>query len=69
MIAGFHSDVDQICALLGHYTASSDNSIPTFPYNLAAQSSRIKTLSFWTLEDGTDRFSRNVGTEVPLDAM
>lgn len=69
MIAGFHSDVDQIWALLEHYTASSDNSIPTFPYNISVPSSRIKKSGFLTLEDGTDRYSRNVGTEVPLDVM
>ena len=42
MISGFHIDVDQFCALLGHYTASSDNSVPTFPDNLSVASSRVK---------------------------
>jgi hypothetical protein len=31
-------------------------------------SSRVKTLVLRTLEDGTDRLSRNVGTELPLNA-
>jgi hypothetical protein len=35
MISGFHSNVDQFCALLGHDIASSDNSIPTFPDSLS----------------------------------
>jgi hypothetical protein len=69
LLSGFHSDVDQICALLGHYTASNDNSIPTFRDNLSVPSSRVKNFGFLNLEDGTYIWSRNFGTEVPLDAV
>jgi len=30
LISGFHSEVDDICALLGNYAAYSGNSLPTF---------------------------------------
>jgi hypothetical protein len=34
VILGFRRDVDEICALLVHYAASSDSSVPTFRDNL-----------------------------------
>ena len=43
------------CALLSYYAASIDNFLPTFRDILAVSSSIL------TLEDGTERFSRNVG--------
>jgi hypothetical protein len=42
VISGFCRDVDEICALLGYYAASSGNPFPTFRDNLSVQSSRIK---------------------------
>jgi hypothetical protein len=45
--------VVEICTLLGYYGALSGSSVPTF----------------LDLEDGTDRLSRNVGRELPLDAV
>jgi hypothetical protein len=30
LISGFHSNVDEICALLGYYAASCGNCLPTF---------------------------------------
>jgi hypothetical protein len=30
MISGFHHEVDEICALLGHYAVSSGNYLPAF---------------------------------------
>jgi hypothetical protein len=30
VISGFRRDVDEICALLGYYTASNGNPLPTF---------------------------------------
>jgi len=30
MILGFRREVDENCALLGHYAASGGNSLPTF---------------------------------------
>jgi hypothetical protein len=37
-------------------------------YDITHRLDLHKNLNFLTLEDGTDRFSRNVGTELPLDA-
>jgi hypothetical protein len=34
MISGFRHDVDEICALLGFYAASSGNPLPTFRDNM-----------------------------------
>jgi hypothetical protein len=64
--AGFRREVDENCALLGCYAASSGNSLPTFRDNLSVPSSRVKNLGHVTLEDGTDRLSRKVGKELPL---
>jgi hypothetical protein len=33
--SGFRREVNEICALLGCYSASSGNSLPTFRYNLS----------------------------------
>jgi hypothetical protein len=52
MISSFHYEVDEKCALLGYCAVSSGNSKnPTI-------------LGFLTLEDGTDRLSRNVGKDL-----
>jgi hypothetical protein len=60
----------EICAVLGYYAASSGNPFPTFWDNLSVPYSRVKKdLDFLTLEDETDRLSRNVGTGLPLDAQ
>jgi hypothetical protein len=42
VILGFRSDVDEKCALLGYYVASSGNSLPTFRDNLSIPSSRSR---------------------------
>jgi hypothetical protein len=39
VISGFRRDVDEICALLGYYTASSGNPLPTFRDNVSVPSS------------------------------
>ena len=59
------------CALLGYYSACSYNSLPMFRVSLPAPSSSVKNpgrriLGFLTLEEGADRFSRNVGKELSL---
>jgi hypothetical protein len=64
VISGFRFEVDENCTLQGHYTASSGNSVPTFRDNLSTPSSRVKE----TLEDRTERLSRNVGKRPPLYA-
>jgi hypothetical protein len=61
----------EICALLGYYAALNGSSGPTFWDNLSVSTSRVKKSKTWaeflTLEDGNDRLSRNVGTELPLN--
>jgi hypothetical protein len=42
VVSVFRQEVHQNCALLGRYTASSANSLPTFLDNLLVQSSRVK---------------------------
>ena len=56
------------CSLLGYYAASIGNSVPTFGDNLSVRSSRVKNPRRLTPEDGTDKLSRNVGTELPIQA-
>jgi hypothetical protein len=70
VISGFLHDVDVICALLGYYATLSGRSVPMFRDNFSVPSSRVKTffLDFLSLEDGTDKLSRNIGTELPLNA-
>jgi hypothetical protein len=64
LISGFRRDVDVICCLLGNYTASCVNYLPTFRDYVSVPSSRVKIPSrkgILTREDGTDTLSRNVG--------
>jgi hypothetical protein len=42
VISGFRRDVDEICALLRHYAASSSNPLPTFRDNLSVPFSSTK---------------------------
>jgi hypothetical protein len=60
-ISGFHREAGDNCALLGYYVASSGNSLTTFRDKISISSS-----GFLTLEDETDRLSRNVAKELPL---
>jgi hypothetical protein len=41
VVSGFRRDVDEICALLGCYAASSGNPLPTFRDNVSVPSSRV----------------------------
>ena len=59
VLSSFHREVDENCALLGYYAASSGNSLPTFRDNLSV-------FGFLVLEEGTDMLSRNVGKELPF---
>jgi hypothetical protein len=43
VITGFHREVNENSALLGHYAAISGNSLPTFRDNMSGPSSRLKT--------------------------
>jgi hypothetical protein len=53
VILGFRRDVDEICALLGCYVASSDNPLLTFRDNVSAPILRCQEFQedFLTLED------------------
>jgi hypothetical protein len=71
VISGFRHEVDENCALLGIWAASSGNFLPTFRDNLSVPSSRIKNPSFldsWILDPWIwdRRLSRNVGKKLPL---
>jgi hypothetical protein len=56
MISGYHREIDENCALLGFYAASSGLSLPTFRDNLLVLSSGL-FLELLTREDGTDSLS------------
>jgi len=60
--------VAETSTLLEHYAAHGGHSLLTFWDNLSVPSSRVKKsflyfffLDFLTLEEGTDKLSRNVG--------
>jgi hypothetical protein len=55
-ISGYRRDADEICALLGYYTVSSGNPLPTFRDNLSVSYPRVKK-STKTHENGADRLS------------
>jgi len=55
----FGKDKPDIFTLLGCYTAFLRSRLPSFRDNLSVPSSRVKQ-SKTTLQDGTDRLSRNV---------
>jgi hypothetical protein len=57
----FSREVDENCDLMDHYTTSSGNSLPTFRNKFL-----LLFLGFLTLEEGTNRLSRNVSKELPL---
>jgi hypothetical protein len=42
VISGFLRNVDEICAVLGHYATLSGSSVLMFWYNLLVPSSRVK---------------------------
>jgi hypothetical protein len=72
MNSGFRCEVDDSCALLGHYAVSSGNLLLMFQ-DLSVPSSRGKNpkergfiLDCWPPEDGTDRLSWNIGKELPV---
>jgi hypothetical protein len=48
LISGFRRDVDVICGLLGNYTASCGNYLPTFRDNVSVPSSWVK-IPRWNL--------------------
>jgi len=61
VISGFRLEVDENCALLGNYAASSGNFLPTFRDKLSIPSSGVNNPKEKKPVDSTDRLSRNVG--------
>jgi hypothetical protein len=44
VISGFHRDIDEICAILEYYAASTSNPSPTFRDNISVPFSRAKKM-------------------------
>jgi len=61
VISGFRREIDENCALLGYYVASSGNFLLMFWDNLS-----VASLGFKIPEDGIDRLSPNVAKKLPL---
>ena len=61
VISCFRRELDESCALLGHYAVSGGCLLPTFWDSLSDPIFRGSSF-----EDGTDRLSRNVGKKLPL---
>jgi len=71
VIWSFRRDVDDICTLMGDYSAKIGNSLRTFRDNLSVPSSRVNKslfLGFLPLKDGTEMLPRNVCKELPFYA-
>ena len=66
VISGFRREVDENCVLLGYYGAGGGNSVPTIGTINQSHLQRSRNKRKPTLEDGTDRMSRNVGKELTL---
>ena len=62
LISRFHREVDENCALLDYYAASGGSS---FKFPSGATCRYHLQLQSLTVEDGTDRLSRNFGKELP----
>jgi hypothetical protein len=62
VISRYRREVNENCSPLGYYAARSGNSLPSCRDNLS--------VLLWNpdLEDGTDRFSRNIVKELPIHA-
>jgi hypothetical protein len=43
VISDFRRDVDEVCALLGHYAALSGSAVSSFRDDISVPSSRVKT--------------------------
>ena len=77
VISGFRRDLNEICALLIHKYCITQRRVVN-PYRrfdtiigsiFKGQEVQVEYQEdFSTLEDGTDRLSRNVGAELPLYA-
>jgi len=59
LISRFRREADEKCVLLGYFTKSSGNLLPTFWDNLSVPSSM-------GIEDGTDKLPQNAGKKLPI---
>jgi hypothetical protein len=51
VISVFRREVDEICAILGYYTASSGSFLPTFRDNISAPHSGVNPIDlYWVLD-------------------
>jgi hypothetical protein len=67
MISGFHHSVNEVCILLGIYTAQNGSFLPMFQENLSLPPSRL-TFDCLTIEGGSDTLSRNAAKKLPFYA-
>jgi len=63
VISGFRREVEENCALLGDYAASSDDFLSTFWGHHIGPIFRVKDKTK-TPENGTDGLSRNAGKKL-----
>jgi len=55
VISGFRYEADENCAFVGHYAASSGNSLPTFRDNLSVPSSGVKDIpGYYSLRNNSE---------------
>jgi len=66
MISVFRREVDENCVFQCYCAADGGNSVPMIRDNQLVPSSGGKKQRKKTLEDGTDRLSRNISKELPL---
>jgi hypothetical protein len=68
VVAGFRRSVNEICALLGFYTAQNVSLLPTFRGNQCVRSAKVKNQDCLNFEDGINMFSGNVGNKLTFCA-
>jgi uncharacterized ParB-like nuclease family protein len=68
VISGFRRGINKNFNLLGCYATSIRTKSPTFRGNLSVPPTKVRQFECFTLEDGTDRLSRNVGNLPPINA-
>ena len=60
--------MSEVCAIWRFYAAHNGSFKPTFRDKLSVPTSRVKQFfDYMTVEDGTDRLSRNVGKKLPIN--
>jgi hypothetical protein len=62
--SGFHREVDENCALLGHYAVGCDNFLPTFLVDLSVPSLGVKNFGYWPFKMGPIRCAETSGITI-----